>query len=150
MRIIVDADACPKQVKEILYRTSERLQIAVLLVANQFMRAPQSPLIESIVVSAGADEADDHIVEIMTADDLVITADIPLADRVIKKGAVVLDPRGTFLTDENIGQRLAVRNLMDELRTEGVQTGGPNSYNNKDKQEFANQLDRHLTKALKK
>lgn len=146
MKILVDADACPRPVKEILYRAVERKGIEMLLVANQFMRAPDSPLIRSIVVSQGADEADDHIVEVAEKGDLVITADIPLADRVIKKDAIVLDPRGEMLTDDNIGQRLAMRNLMDELRTEGMETGGPKSYGPKDKQQFANALDRLLAK----
>ncbi len=149
MKIIIDADACPRPVKDLLYKTSERLGVQLLLVANQFMRTPPSETIKSIVVSAGADEADDHIVEIMESKDLVITADIPLADRVIKKGGFVLDPRGQFIDSETIGQRLAVRNLMDELRTEGVDTGGPNAYSTKDKQKFNNTLDAFLRKNFK-
>ena len=149
MRIIVDADACPWAVKEILYKTSKRLNLELILVANQYMRIPESELICSIVVAEGPDEADNHIVEIMEAGDLIISADIPLADRVVKKDGVVLDPRGTFLTNDNIGQRLAVRNLMDELRSGGMDTGGPSAYSNKEKQEFANQLDRFLTRILK-
>jgi uncharacterized protein YaiI (UPF0178 family) len=149
MKILMDADACPRVAKEILYKASNRLNIEVILVANQFIRAPQSKFIKSVVVAAGADEADDHIVEIMEQGDLIITADIPLADRVVKKGGVVLDPRGIFLTADNIGQRLAVRNLMDDLRSSGVETGGPNSYGPKERQEFANQLDKFLTRALR-
>lgn len=149
MKILMDADACPRVAKEILYKASNRLNIDVILVANQFIRAPQSKFIKSVVVAAGADEADDHIVEIMEQGDLIITADIPLADRVVKKGGVVLDPRGIFLTADNIGQRLAVRNLMDDLRSSGVETGGPNSYGPKERQEFANQLDKFLTRALR-
>lgn len=145
----MDADACPRVAKEILYKASNRLNIDVILVANQFIRAPQSKFIKSVVVAAGADEADDHIVEIMEQGDLIITADIPLADRVVKKGGVVLDPRGIFLTADNIGQRLAVRNLMDDLRSSGVETGGPNSYGPKERQEFANQLNKFLTRALR-
>ena len=148
MKILVDADACPIAVKEILYKAAKRLHVELILVANQFMRTPKSEFIKSIIVAEGPDEADDHIVEIVAAGDLVITADIPLADRVIKKEAVVLDPRGILLTDENIGERLAVRNLMQDLRTSGIETGGPNSYGVREKQEFANQLDRFLTRAL--
>ena len=149
MKILVDADACPIAVKEILYKAAKRLHVDLILVANQFMRTPKSEFIKSVTVAEGPDEADDHIVDIVHQDDLVITADIPLADRVIKKDAVVLDPRGTLLTNENIGERLAVRNLMQDLRTSGIETGGPNSYGIREKQEFAIQLDRFLTRALK-
>jgi uncharacterized protein YaiI (UPF0178 family) len=149
MRIIVDADACPGPVKEILYKTSERRELDLILVANRYMRIKDSERISCVVVAAGPDVADDHIVEILEAGDLVISADIPLADRVIKKAGVVLDPRGTFLTKENIGHRLAMRNLMDDLRSGGMETGGPASYGKREKQEFANQLDRFLTRALK-
>ena len=148
MRILVDTDACPAVIKEILYKTSKRLNLELILVANQYLRTPPSDLIRSVVVKEGPDEADNHIVEITEPGDLIISADIPLADRVIKKEGVVLDPRGVFLTEENIGQRLAMRNLMDDLRSGGMETGGPNSFGNKDKQKFANQLDRYLTKTL--
>lgn len=146
MKILVDADACPGVVKEILYKTSKRLKLTLILVANQYMRFPQSDQIQLIVVNEGPDEADNHIVEIMKSGDLIISADIPLADRVIHKEGFVLDPRGVFLTKENIGQRLAMRNLMYDLRSGGMDTGGPSSYGNKDKQKFANELDRFLTK----
>ncbi|MGL1934274.1 MAG: YaiI/YqxD family protein [Fibrobacterales bacterium] len=149
MKIYVDADACPKPVKEILYRVSDKRALKLVLVANSYMRVPLSTLIESIVVSAGADEADDKIVELVEEGDVVITADIPLADRIIKKKGIVLDPRGELLDDNNIGQRLGVRNLLDELRTEGMDTGGPSAYGPKDKQKFANQLDRLLTKIMR-
>ncbi|MGL1901606.1 MAG: YaiI/YqxD family protein [Fibrobacterales bacterium] len=149
MKIYVDADACPKPVKEILYRVSDKRALSLVLVANSYMRVPLSTLIESIVVSAGADEADDKIVELVEEGDVVITADIPLADRIIKKKGIVLDPRGELLDDNNIGQRLGVRNLLDELRTEGMDTGGPSAYGPKDKQKFANQLDRLLTKIMR-
>ncbi len=151
MRILVDADACPRIVKDILYKTSKRLNLELILVANQYLRIPKSDLISCIAVSEGADEADDKIVEMMNPEDLVISADIPLADRVIKKNGVVLDPRGTFFTEENIGDRLATRNLMEDFRsTTGLQTGGVGAYGNKEKQEFANQLDKFLTRELKK
>ena len=150
MRIIVDADACPVTIKELLYKTSNRLQVELVQVANQWMRTPVSALIRHEVVSQGADEADNHIVEIMEPGDLIITADIPLADRVIKKNGVVLDPRGVFLTSANIGTRLAMRDLMDNMRSEGVDTGGPGAYGQKEKQAFANHLDRFLTQRLQK
>jgi len=152
MRILVDADACPTPAKEILYRVSARLQIALVLVANSPQRLPKTPLITMEVVAQGADEADDHIVEIASPDDLVITADIPLAARVIRKSATaaVLDPRGVFLTDANVGPRLALRDLMTSLRNEGLHTGGPAAYGPKDQQSFANQLDRWLQSQKKR
>ena len=150
MKILIDADACPNVVKEILYKVSFRLKLKLVFVANRYMRIPLSEFIEAIVVVEGPDEADNRIVEIMKSGDLILTADIPLADRVIKKNGWVLDFRGSFLTEENIGQRLSVRNLMDELRSEGIQTGGPSAYGKKERQKFINQLDKFLTKALKK
>ncbi len=149
MKILVDADACPVAVKDILIKTSKRLDLQLIFVANQFMRLPKSDLIQCIVVPNEPDKADDHICDIMQADDLVISADIPLADRVIKKDGVVLDPRGSLLTKDNIGERLSMRNLMDELRSSGIETGGPRSYGKRERQDFVNQLDRFLTKVLK-
>ena len=146
MRILIDADACPVPVKEILFRASEKRKIPLVLVANQYMQVPSSELIEFIRVAEGPDEADNHIVEIVEEGELVITADIPLADRAIKKKALVLDPRGQFLTKENIGHRLAMRNFMEDMRNAGEQTGGPKAYGQREKQEFANQLDKFLTK----
>lgn len=149
MKIIVDADACPRTIKELLFKTSARLKIEVVLVANKKMWVQDSKLIKLIIVAAGADEADDHIVDIMEANDLIISADIPLADRVIKKGGVVLDPRGIFLTANNIGPRLATRNFMEDLRSSGLETGGPAAFGPREKQEFSNQLDKFLTKNFK-
>ncbi len=149
MKILVDADACPVGVKDTLYKVSQRLGLELILVANQYMRVPKSILIKSIVVADGPDVADNHIVEITEPGDLIISADIPLADRVIKKGGIVLDPRGILFTEENIGERLATRNLMDDLRSGGMETGGPGAYGNREKQEFTNQLDRFLTRALR-
>jgi len=145
MQIWVDADACPKVIKEILFRVAERVQVEVILVANQPMRTPPSRFISSIQVGQGFDVADNEIVKRVTAEDLVISADIPLAADVIAKGALVLDPRGEMYTLENIKQRLSMRNFMDELRGSGVETGGPASMNSGDRQQFANQLDRLLT-----
>ena len=150
MSIYIDADACPVVVKDLLFKTSKRLLLTLVLVANQYMKIPVSDYIQFVLVPEGPDVADDKIVELVLENDLVITADIPLADRVIKKGAVVLDPRGTLLTEENIGERLAYRNLMDDLRSNGMETGGPSAYTAKDKQEFANQLSKFLNKHINK
>ncbi|OQY23605.1 MAG: DUF188 domain-containing protein [Desulfobacteraceae bacterium 4572_35.2] len=144
MHIWVDADACPRVIKEILYRAANRKQVALTLVANQPLKSPPSPYIDSLVVGAGFDVADDKIVELLNAEDLVITADIPLAAAVIDKGGHALNPRGEFYSTENIQERLSVRNMMDELRGCGVETGGPAAFSAKDKQVFANQLDRFL------
>jgi hypothetical protein len=147
MKIWVDADACPGVIKELLFRAAQRTQTAVTLVANQPVRTPPSELIDSLRVPAGLNVADQRIVELLESGDLVITADIPLAADVVAKGGQALNPRGDLYTAENIGQILAVRNLMDELRGEGQITGGPSDFNAKDKQAFANQLDRWLTAA---
>lgn len=149
MRILVDADACPIPVKELLYKTIARRSVELILVANSYIRTPPSELIQSIVVAQGDDVADDHIVDIVLSGDLVITADIPLADRVVKKGGVALNPRGTLITDDNVGSLLAVRNLMTDMRSAGMETAGPAAYGQKDKQEFANQLDAFITRAQK-
>ncbi len=147
MHIWVDADACPRPAKEILFRASQRLHIQLTLVANKPQPVPQSPLIRSLVVAAGFDVADRIIVEKLSAGDLVISADIPLASDAIARGALVLDPRGELLSPENIGERLSMRNFMDELRGGGVDTGGPPAYGQRDRQAFANQLDRILASA---
>ncbi|MCP4131924.1 MAG: YaiI/YqxD family protein [bacterium] len=146
MHIYVDADACPRPVKEILFRAVERLAIPLVLVANQKMGIPGSRYISALVADAGPDEADDRIVELVHEGDLVISADIPLADRVIEKGAYVINPRGELYTKDNIKEHLTTRDLMDELRNSGVETSGPGVYRPKDRQAFANQLDRFLTK----
>ena len=146
MQIWVDADACPVEAKEVLYRVSKRLQIQITLVANQMMWIPKSSLIRLELVKAGADVADRRIVELLNTGDLVISADIPLAANAVARGATVLDPRGEELNAENVGSRLAARNLMDELRGSGMETGGPAAYSARNKQDFANQLDRLLTK----
>jgi len=146
MQIWVDADACPRVIKEILYRAAKRLKVTLTLVANQAMQTPQSPFIKTIQVAAGFDVADDKIVGLIKKGDLVITADIPLAADVIKKGGHALNPRGELYTDETIHERLSMRNLMDELRGSGEILGGPSAFSQKDSQAFANQLDRFLTK----
>ncbi|MES9855710.1 MAG: YaiI/YqxD family protein [Sedimenticola sp.] len=144
MKIWVDADACPGVIKEILYRAAERVGIPLTLVANQPLHTPPSRLIQSIQVAHGFDVADNRIVELMSAGDLVITADIPLAADVIAKGGDALNPRGERYSKENIAQRLSMRNFMDELRGSGIDTGGPASFSQADRQAFANQLDRLL------
>ncbi len=145
MRIFVDNDACPIVIKDIIIRTAERLKIETVFVANQFLRI-KSSVITSIVVPQGADVADDRIVDMVEAGDLVITADIPLADRVIEKGGSALSPRGHMYTAENIKQRLGMRNFMEELRSADVNTGGSAPFSNKDKQNFASQLDKFINK----
>jgi uncharacterized protein YaiI (UPF0178 family) len=150
MIIWVDADACPGIIKEIIYKTAERMKIKAIFVANQKLRLPQSEFIDSIVVDAGFDVADNEIVERLSIEDLVITADIPLASAVVDKGAVGINPRGEVYSDANIKTRLGMRNLMDTLRADGIETKGPPPLTNKAKQEFANSLDRTLVQMKKK
>ncbi|NOX75630.1 MAG: YaiI/YqxD family protein [Gammaproteobacteria bacterium] len=147
MHIWVDADACPKVIKEILFRVADRVGVPVTLVANQPLQIPRSRYIRTIQVAAGFDVADNHIVQQANAGDLVITADIPLADEVIAKNCLALNPRGELYTKENIRQRLNMRDFMDTLRSSGVNTGGPPSFSQADRQAFANQLDRLLAKS---
>lgn len=146
MRIWVDADACPKVIKEILFRAAERLHIELTLVANAALRVPPSRFIKTLQVERGFDVADNRIVELVEKDDLVITADIPLAAAVVEKGGHALNPRGELYTPDNIKERLAMRNLMDELRSSGQISGGPSAINNSDRMAFANSLDRLLAK----
>lgn len=148
MQIWVDADACPKPIKELLYRAAERRKVVVTLVANKRMAIPHSAFIRFIQVPAGADLADQRIVDLMGSGDLVVTADIPLAAAAIDQGGRALDPRGEFFSRENIRERLSIRNFLDELRGAGVETGGPTAFSASDKQAFANQLDRFLTQHL--
>ena len=150
MHIYVDADAFPKVIQEILFRAIERVRVPLILISNKHVRYPNSELISRLIVGEGPDVADDKIVDMVQHGDLVITADIPLASRVIDKGAYSIDPRGELFTKTNIKHRLAMRDLMDELRKNGEITGGPSSFNQKNVQEFANQLDRFLTKHCRK
>ncbi|TDK21509.1 YaiI/YqxD family protein [Luteimonas aestuarii] len=145
-QVWVDADACPGPVKEILFRAAERAQVPVTLVANQWLRTPGSRVIRALQVQGGFDAADDAIAERAGPGDLVVTQDIPLASRVIAKGAEAIDPRGQRFTPDNIAERLSVRNFMEELRGAGVQTGGPAAFNARDRQAFANQLDGWLAR----
>lgn len=146
MQIWVDADACPKPIKEILFRVAERRELPVILVANQPLRTPPSRFISFVQVAAGFDVADNHIVQKLEQGDLGITADIPLAAEVIEKGGHALNPRGDFYTKENIGERLAMRDFFTQLRDGGVETGGAAAMSQADRQNFANQLDRFLQK----
>lgn len=147
MQIWVDADACPGVVKEILFRAADRTGVQLTLVANQPLNTPSSPNINSLQVPKGFDVADDEIVKRLNAGDLVITGDIPLAAEVIEKGGHALSPRGEMHTKENIGARLNMRDFLDTMRSSGVEMGGgPAAFSQRDKQTFANELDRFLTK----
>jgi len=150
MRIWVDADACPGVIKETLFRAADRAQIEVTLVANHAMRVPPSRFIKMVTVSSGFDVADDEIVKRLDAGDLVITADIPLASEVIDKGGIALNPRGELYTDQNIKAILNMRDFMDTMRSSGIQTGGPAALGQSDRQAFANQLDKYITKHHKR
>jgi len=150
LQLWVDADACPNVIKDILFRAAERRQVVCTLVANQFIPVPRVAWLKSMQVPAGFDVADDRIVELIQLGDLAITADIPLAAKVVEKGAYALNPRGTFYTEENIRQRLSMRNLMEELRSSGVQVGGPAIFSQQDRMAFANALDRFLAQHVKK
>lgn len=145
VHIWVDADACPKVIKEILFRAAERTGVAVTLVANQPLIIPRLKNIRILRVASGFDVADNEIVRRLAIGDLVITADIPLAAEVITKGGYALNPRGELYTTDNIQARLSMRDFMDSLRATGVETGGPASFSQSDRQSFANQLDRFLS-----
>jgi uncharacterized protein YaiI (UPF0178 family) len=150
MKLWLDADAAPRDVKDICLRAADRLKIETILVANQRLQLPAgSPHVSAVRVDGGPDVADRYIVEHATSGDVAITADIPLAALLVPKGVVVIDPRGEQYTPETIGERLSVRNFMDELRGSGVETGGHAAYGPRDKQAFANALDRALTRALR-
>lgn len=145
MRIWVDADACPKVIKEILFRAANRTKTALILVSNHALASPPSPFISKMQVVAGFDVADDKIVQNIQSGDLVITGDIPLAAAVIAKGAIALNPRGELYTNSNIQERLSIRNFSTDLRGSGVRTGGPSTLSKKQIQQFANELDKILS-----
>lgn len=144
MQIWVDADACPKVIRETLFRAAERTGVACTFVANHLIPVPRRNNIRAVQVSSGFDVADNEIVQRLTAGDLVITADIPLADEVITKGGLALSPRGELYTKETIKARLNIRDFMDTMRASGVQTGGPSALSQTERREFANHLDRIL------
>ena len=146
MTIWVDADACPGVIKDILYRAAQRASMQVTLVANRALQVPRSPWISMVQVPRGFDVADNHIVEVAAAGDLVITADIPLAAAAVGKGASALNPRGELYTKDNVQGLLDMRNFMDTLRSSGVETGGPPALSNSDRQMFAAQLDRWIAR----
>jgi uncharacterized protein YaiI (UPF0178 family) len=146
MKIYIDADACPNMIKEVLFRAAKKREIFLIMVANQFIAPVSSPFISSVLVGPGDDVADMKIVELAVAGDMVITADIPLADHIVTKNAFALNPRGELYTKANIKKHLSVRDFMADLRDTGVDTGGPPPFGERDRQKFANALDRFLTK----
>ena len=146
MTIWVDADACPKPIKEILFRAATRTQTNLTLIANQMLAVPRSPWIRALQVPKGFDVADTEIVQRVSPGDLVVTADIPLASEVIAKGAIAITPRGETYDTDSIAAALTMRNFMDSLRSSGVETGGPSAFTAGDQREFARQLDRYLAK----
>jgi uncharacterized protein len=146
MQIWVDADACTTVIREILFRAAERTGVRMTLVANKALRLPVASNLRFLQVPQGFDAADKRIVELMEPNDLVVTADVPLAAAVIEKGGTALNPRGELYTKENVRERLSVRNFLDELRSGGVNTGGPPALSQKERQVFANQLDTWLAK----
>ena len=147
MKIWVDADACPAPVKDILFRASRRTNTQLILVANNFLTTPPSPLISVIRVGQGFDVADDYIVQHLLANDLVITADIPLAADVVAKHGIALNPRGELYTENNIKQRLGLRDMREQLRGAGTNIGGPSVFGVKEKTAFANALDKILARS---
>jgi len=145
----IDADACPGPVKEIVYRAADRLKLKTVLVANGNLTIPRSPFISTVRVGQGLDVADQYIVQAAGKGDVAVTADVPLAAQLVPKGVYVIDPRGDESTPDNIEERLTMRNFMKEVRDSGVQTSGPKSFDARTKQQFANALDRILSRALK-
>lgn len=146
MKIWVDGDACPVVIKEILFKAAERTKLYLILVANRKIRIPKSQYIEFRIVPSGLDVADNEISQNVESGDLVITADIPLAAKIVEKGAFGLNPRGEMYSAENIRERLSTRDFMDTLRSSGIETGGPAALTKKDRQLFANSLDRAINK----
>lgn len=149
LTIWIDADACPRDVKDLVFRAANRLKLPAIMVANQTMRYPQSPQISFIQVEDGLNRADDYIAEHVQPGDVVIMEDVPLAARIVDAGATGIDPRGLVYTEENVKHKLASRNLMADLREAGMVGGGPPPYNAKDRGKFASALDRVVTRLLK-
>ncbi|HAZ13133.1 MAG: hypothetical protein A2X86_15325 [Bdellovibrionales bacterium GWA2_49_15] len=145
--IWIDADACPKVIKEVIFKASARLQLEVVMVANSSMIIPKSPFIRLVTVESGADVADSYIVSEIKASDIVITADIPLAALVVEKQATALNVRGEIYTEENVREKLSMRNFMKELRDSGVETGGPEAFGAKDKERFTNAFNKILNRS---
>jgi uncharacterized protein len=149
MKLWVDADACPGPVRDILLRASQRLRLPIVFVANKTLSLPRSELVSSVRVGSGLDVADQYIANQAQSGDLAVTQDIPLAALLVPKGVVVLDPRGELFTEENVSERLSVRNFMQDLRESGVVTGGPSGFSQQDRQQFAAALDRELARLHK-
>jgi hypothetical protein len=150
-RIWVVADATPGPVKDIIARAALRLELPVVLVANHRVQTPaNNPFLTAVRVGGGPDAADDHIVDEARHGDLAVTADIPLAARLVEGGVRVIDPRGTEYTHDNVRERLSVRDFMEQLRSTGVDTGGPSGYGQKERQAFAAALDRILTRIVRR
>ena len=150
MKLWIDADAAPRDVKEIVFRAAARLGVETVMVANQRVPLPLGvSTVTAVRVAGGPDVADRHIADNASAGDIAVTADVPLAAALVAKGVVVIDPRGELLSAENIGERLSVRDFMDGLRGAGVETGGPRAYGARDRQAFAATLDRVLTRAVR-
>ena len=149
MKIWIDGDAMPGEVKDILLRASQRLQVPAILVANKNVHVGNGAFVSFVRVTKGADVADAYIVDASAAGDFCVTADIPLAAALVAKGLTVIDPRGDLYSKENIGERLGMRDFMEGLRESGVQTGGPRPFNSKAKQKFAARFDQLITKALR-
>ncbi len=146
MKIWVDADACPSVIKDILYKAAERTGVRLTLVANRVLSIPLSPHIKFLLVPSGLDVADNEIVKRLSVGDLVITSDIPLAAEVVEKGGYGLNPRGELYSVDNIRTRLNIRDFMDTLRSSGIETGGPSTLSKKERQSFANNLDKYLSR----
>ncbi len=146
MTIWVDADACPQVIKQILFKAAQKRKIQITLVANHYFQVPPSPFLKLQQVQQGFDVADNHIVQAIKPNDLLVTSDIPLADEVITKGAFVVTPRGEPMTKENIKGRLNIRDFNETMRSSGIQSGGPAALNQKDRQQFANALDQYCQK----
>lgn len=147
MNLWIDADACPVQIRDVMFRAATRKKMQLTLVANQRIKIPPSPWIKVLVVGAGFDVADNEIVRLVSPGDLVITSDIPLAADIIAKGGQALSPRGELFTKENIGARLNIRDFMDTMRASGVQSGGPPPLSQTDRKNFADHLDRILARS---
>lgn len=144
-KIWIDADACPKAVKEIIFKTSRRLNIPIILVANSYQTIPESDLIKLIIVNNGFDAADEHIIDQVEIYDIVITADIPLAAKVLKKKAIALNPRGEIYHENNISSILSMRDFLKEFRDAGTITGGPPAFGPKDLKRFADSLNKLIS-----
>jgi uncharacterized protein YaiI (UPF0178 family) len=149
MKLWIDSDACPRPVKEVVFRAGERLDLEVVVVANSFQNLPRTGRVKFIQVEKHLDAADAYIVQNLAVEDVIITADVPLAGLVVDKGAVAINPRGDLYTAATVSERLSIRNFMQDLRSCGAQTGGPASYSDRDKHKFASTLDAILQKKLR-